>query len=483
MIQFGGLASGLDTAAIIEAVLNAERFPIQLLQQDKEDEEKKLSLIGTLKGHVQSLRDKAEELSSLGGFLSHKITPSIEGVASFSVIGTPAPGAHTLKVTQLAAASRFTFTDLVTDPDTDLGAGDLDFDIDGTHYTLSVAANDSSLNEIKDALNSLAGDDITASVVNVGTSSSPQYQLVIAGDETGQSNGILNLTSSVTGLTDANKVELTTAQNASVEVDGLTVERETNTFDDVVEGLSFSAQAADANTTISFNTEIDSDGIKTKVQELVDAYNEVMGFINDQNTFSEEDGVGGQLFGDSMLRSVRSTISNALLNVDIATVIADTTGFSTMSLLGIGLQSDGTLSIDETKLDAKLAEDPDAFADLFVDTDGFDNGGAAVNTSGYFVDQTADDGLFDNLFRAIDQAVEDLELADGSTISGLFELREDSTRDNIERFDDRIQILEDRLVQTEDRLVAQFSALEELMAGLNSQSAFLTQSLFQQQSQ
>ena len=67
----------------------------------------------------------------------------------------------------------------------DLGAGDISFNIDGTAYNVSVAADASSLNEIRDELNSLTGDDITANVVNVGTESSPQYQLVIAGNDTG----------------------------------------------------------------------------------------------------------------------------------------------------------------------------------------------------------------------------------------------------------------------------------------------------------
>jgi flagellar hook-associated protein 2 len=480
MIQFGGLASGLDTAAIIEAILNVERVPIHSLEADRQNEQGKLSLIGTLKGHVQALRDKAEELSSLSGFLSHTITPSEEGVASFSVSGAPVAGSHTLKVTQLAQASRFTFTDTVADPDTDLGAGDISFNINGTAYQLTVGAADSSLNEIRDALNSLAGGDITANVVNTGTSASPQYQLVIAGDATGLSNALTGLTSTVAGLTDANVVELTTAQNAIAEVDGLTVNRDSNVFADVVDGITFTAEAADASKTISFTAAIDSEGIKSKLQGFVDAYNAVIAFTNTQNTYTEDDGVGGALFGDPMLRTVRSTLSSSLFNVDISTVVADSAGFSTLSLVGIKLATDGTLSIDDAKLEAKLAEDPDAFADLFTDSDGFSNTGALANTPAFFVDQTADDGVFDNLFRNIDQLVDDLVLADGSSVNGLFKRRESTINGNIDRINDRIEVLELRLEQTELSLIARFSALEEVIAGLNAQGDFLSQSLANQ---
>ena len=473
MIQFGGLASGLDTAAIIDAILGVERVPINALLSDKREEEGKLSLIGTVKGHLQSLRDKAEELSTLGGFFSYDITASEEGVASFSVTGAPQTGSHSLIVNQLAAASRFTFTDTVADPDSDLGGGDINFNVNGTAYSLTVSASDSSLNEIRDAINSLAGDDVTASVVNIGTSGSPQYQLVLAGDDTGLEGAVTGLTSTVAGLTDANIVELTSAANAEVEIDGLTVQRSTNTFDDVLDGLSFTAQAADVSKTISFSTATDNEGIKAKVQEFVDAYNEVITFINDQSTFTEEDGAGGALFGDSILRNIKSTLSNSLFSVDIATVVADTAGFSTLSLLGIDLGTDGQLTIDDAKFDAKLDEDPDAFADLFVDTDGFDNTGAANNTSAFYTDLTADDGLFDNLFRAIDQSVNDLVLGDGSSLKGLFSRREESINDAISRFDDRIEILEARLITTEESLIARFSALESLIAGLNAQGSAL----------
>ena len=200
MIQLGGLASGLDTAAIIDAILGVERVPINALEADKRQEESKLSLIGTVKGHLQSLRDKAEELSTLSGFFSYDVTSSEDGVASFSVTGAPQTGSHTLVVNALASASRFTFTDTVTDPDLDLGAGDIDFNVNGTAYSVTLSAAGSSLNEIRDAINSLAGDDVSASIVNLGTAASPQHQLVIAGEDTGLEGAVTGLTSTVCRL-------------------------------------------------------------------------------------------------------------------------------------------------------------------------------------------------------------------------------------------------------------------------------------------
>ena len=90
----------------------------------------------------------------------------------------------------------------------------------------------------------------------------------------------------------------------------------------------------------------------------------------------------------------------------ITTVQNDTIGYSTLGLVGISTESDGTLSIDATKLDDKMSGNLAAFSDLFVDRDGFDNGGAAPGTQGYYQDTTADSGLAATLSRVIDRMMQ-----------------------------------------------------------------------------
>ena len=68
-ISFGGLGSGLDTGAIIDALLKLESQPIKILEGRKALEQKKIDLLGTLKGHIDALRDKARDMGTLAGFL------------------------------------------------------------------------------------------------------------------------------------------------------------------------------------------------------------------------------------------------------------------------------------------------------------------------------------------------------------------------------------------------------------------------------
>ena len=92
-ISFGGLASGLDTAAIIDALVAAERIPINQLQARKSASQQKINLLGTLQGHVDALLKKAQDFSNSGGsFLVNKTKLSSEGFFSVSATGSLAAG-------------------------------------------------------------------------------------------------------------------------------------------------------------------------------------------------------------------------------------------------------------------------------------------------------------------------------------------------------------------------------------------------------
>lgn len=489
MISFGGLASGLDTSAIISALVSVERLPIQQLEQQKSAANQKLDLIGTLKGHLKDLQAKADGLKTIGDFLDFKVSASVENVANFTATGEAQAGSHTLEVLSLAQADRWAF-DGVADPDTDLAGADgeqIDFTVNGTNYSIALTQAGSSLNEIAASINGLAGDDVTASVVNVGTDASPSYQLVLAADETGEDFRITGITSTVAGLSidgtgpdgsgvaqSANNV--TVGSNAVAIIDGLQVERSDNDFNGVVAGVDITVLSSDVGSEISFSVEADTESVKAKLQEFVDAYNEVISFANAQNAYSEEGGAGGALFGDSILRSVRSALGSALFNQNLTDVQNDTEGFSTLSLVGIKSSNDGTLSLDSSTLEEKISNNLDALADLFADTDGFDNGGATAGTAEYYVDTTADSGLADQLSRAIDLMFGTISGPNGS-VKALFDAREEAINSNIDALDDSISSKERYLESYEQNLIMRFAALEDLMGGLNAQGAALTGAL------
>ncbi|MCP3914793.1 MAG: flagellar filament capping protein FliD [bacterium] len=493
-ISFSGLASGLDTQAIVAQLVSLERIPIGLLEARKEEEQSRLDVLGNFKSLVEALQSSADTLSSSSSFFDYSVGLSEEGFAAISATSSAPAGSHTIDVDSLASIDRWAF-DGVADPTTALASGageEIKFTVGSAAYTVGVDPAASSLNDIAALINGEAGEAVTASVVNTGTESSPSYQLVLASIESGADSRIGSIVNTVSGLTidptgpdgagnsqSANNI--TVGANAVAIIDGLRVERTNNDFSDVIEGVSIdllSTTDAAAGGEVSFTIEADREALRANIDEFVDAYNGVVDFINRQSTYTpsdDEDGNGtvAELFGDNILRRVKSEISSSIFNVDIGVVQADTEGFSTLSLIGISQSNDGTLTIDDTVFDEKLSENIDAIADLFVDSDGFDNGGVPDGDPGQFIDTTADSGLAATLMRSIDRMLKDIPTATGS-VPGIFESSEDAIRGRISDFDDRIEAMERRLEGFEESLILRFARLEELMGGLNAQGAALS---------
>lgn len=468
-ISFSGLASGLDTQSIIAALVQAESVPINLLEQQKTKNQAKINAFNTFDGLVKGLQKKAEELSTNAGLVANTVTPSKEGYASFEALGGAADGAYTLEINQLAQADRWSFGG-VADKTADLNGVEISFTYDNVNYAVEAFPGASSLEEVAAQINEELGAVVQATVINTGDDSAPSYTLVLEGKNTGDDYAITNLAVVGDGTLDVSG-NLTAAKNAKIVLNGLAIERSSNDFSDVVTGLTITAESTTPlGEPITFNVGIDADQTMATLQEFVDAYNEVMDFIATQSSYDEDEGAGGSLFGETSLRTVRSTLSAQLYSDDL---IDDQSSFGSLGLIGITLDIDGKMTLDTAKATAKLAEDADAFADFFVDTDGFDNGGAAAGTSAFYADTSADKGLFSLIHKQLAQLLDGQTSAGGDKLQGLIDARKKTLEDNNTDIEKRIETLEYRLEGFESALAAQFTALEETMAGLQAQQQFL----------
>ncbi|MEZ5973457.1 MAG: flagellar filament capping protein FliD [Planctomycetota bacterium] len=493
-ISFGGLGSGLDTNAIITQLVALERLPIQQMQAERAGYQKKIDKLGQFQNLVTALKDKAEAMGSLSGFLSLAIQGGDESIAKITAESTAIQGTHEMEVQRLASVDRWAF-DGVIDPDADLATLDgqgIQFTVGSTLYDITVNADGSSLNDLVGEINDAAGEHVTASVVNTGTASNPNYQLVIASKESGEDGRIFGINSTIDGLTidgsgpdalgeatSANNI--TVGNNARARIDGLWIERSSNDFSDVLEGVSLEAVGLG---TTQFGVEPDKEEMKKQVQEFIDAYNEVIDFMKTENTFTpaendDEQATTGVLFGDNSLSAVKRELQSSLFNIPISVLMNDTEGYSTMSLVGINQDRDGRLTMDETKFEEKMTQNLAALADLFVDTDGFErDSGALENTPEYYQDTTADSGLFNTLVRNLERLSG--SIPDGNPdveLRGIFDLRKNTLQDNIKRIDDRISAKERALEKYREDLILRYARLEELMGGNNAQGSALTSAL------
>jgi flagellar hook-associated protein 2 len=272
----------------------------------------------------------------------------------------------------------------------------------------------------------------------------------MTGKDTGEDFALenMNVTGFGNGPLDFGSSPLVAASNASLVVDGLTVERSDNDFSGVVPGITIDAIAV-TNTPITFGVTVDQDAVKEKMKEFIDAYNAVSSFIQVQSRFSEDDGAEGELFGDKILQTVNSKLYSGFIAADPSAVIADTEGYSAISLLGLEIDQNGNLTMDEEEFGEKLSGNIELFADFF----GNETTGAFAKLSGeldYLLDSTGTD-------------------FNGDPLDGLFAIRKEGLNSKISDFKDRIEDMNYRLDKFEGALVTKYAALEVLMAKLQVQ--------------
>ena len=131
----------------------------------------------------------------------------------------------------------------------------------------------------------------------------------------------------------------------------------------------------------------------------------------------------------------------------MSTAVSDSTlPFNSLSDVGIEVQLDGKLSVNDTRLSTVLGQDFSRFGQLFAVEDGFGT------------------RLFD--------------LTDGFLdTDGIIETRTQGLNTQIDGIADQRESLNERLASLEQRLLRQFNALDSLLAQLSSTSNFLTQQL------
>jgi flagellar hook-associated protein 2 len=469
-ISITGLASGLDTASLIQKLVQVESQGKVALQAQQTSVQNTLTIFQQFEALVQTMHDKATALSTTSSFLQLQGSTSVPNAISVDVSSAAEQGSHQITIQQLAQTDRWAF-DGVADATTNLAtaAGSIAFNVNGHSYTVNVDPGSSSLNAIAGAIETQAGADVNASVVNVGTTSTPSWRLVLASKTSGVDGRIHGITSTVGGLTidgtepalgsntAVSPNQLAVGQNAKALVDGLQVERDTNDFSGALAGVSFTALSADPQNPVTLTISPDATAIQSSLTDFVDAYNAVIQFTNKQNTFTADSGTGGPLFGDSTVQMVGQAIHSSLFNVSAGTVAGDSQGYSTLGLVGLALQSDGTITVNTSTLASKIAGNVTALAQLFA-------GGP---------DHTANPGLAQTLVTSLEQLTQPGADASGGALASVFGAKESSLQDQITQLDHRISDEEFRLNKFQEELQQRFSNLEIVMGQLNSQTAAL----------
>ncbi len=440
VFSVSGITSGIDFNQLIEQLMQIERQPITRLENKKNEYNQKVSAYSELSTKLSNLMSALESLKTTSSFYVRSASSDDTTVVEATASSGASPGNYTINITQLAQSHKIA-SDAVanlTDPISST-SGNFSFYVgSGATVTVQVTAS-TTLSDLKDAINQ-ATDDVEATIVNVGGST--PYRLILTATNSGASNSIV-ITENVTNLgfptgPVTGGLTLESAQDAQFTVDGLPVTKTTNVVSDVIEGVTLTLKdVGTADVTVTNDVET----MKNQIVEFVNAYNEVVNYVNSQSTYDTETHQGGPFVGESTPRN----ILNRLRSLITGAVTGQPDDMKVLAQAGITTNRDGTLSIDYTDLDDKLTSDLSDLAAFFTDS----ANGFAVNMYDYL----------DNVTDSID---------------GSIAIRQKGLNDLIDDTQDQIRKLEARLEETEFRLRMQFTNLEVLLNGLRAQGSYLT---------
>ena len=448
-IVSSGIGSGLDIQGLVQQLVAAEgEATSQRLVVRETGLQAQLSAFGSLRSALDGLKTAAQGLQDAESVAARAATSADEEAVTVGVDSDAVPGTYGVEVVRTATNERL-ISGVFADAGNAVGTGTLTLSVGGEAFSVSIEDPDNSLASIRDAINAAADNTgVQASIINADNGA----YLVLAGARTGNTESITVTTSGGDGglaaltydaaLPGSSLTRSQQALDAQARVNGLDVFSATNTFDGVVDGLTFTALQTTGGSAVNVTVTNDTETVKAAVNTFVGAYNNFVGVTDGLAAFDADTGTAGTLQGDSTLRSAVNALRSEL-SVPTGT---SASALDTLVEIGISLDETGRLTIDDTTLDSVLDQNFAAIETLFNADDGYAARiVAAIDTF------TGDDGLIDTRTEGIDTSIESIN------------------EQNI--------ALNERLVALEARLLRQFNGLDSLLAQLNTTSSFLATQL------
>ncbi len=367
--------------------------------------------------------------SSTSSMLTNSATFSQEGYATATVGTTAQAGSYDFFVAKLASKDQVALTGLIDASLADggtltVGQGGASFNIAMTGIT--------TLEGLASAINEAADNSgVQATLVR----SDGAVNLVLTSEKTGAAQAItLSVTgNAAVGTSIANPTRLSTAADAEVylgrDTSGIKLTSASNTFENVVDGVSmtFTKAHAAGDTPLTIDIAQDKAGTKAKAQSFIDAFNALMSSFDSLTASGSETDARGTLAGDSSIRSIESRL-NGLLRTD----------FGGKSLVEFGISADrnGKLTIDAKRFEAAVANDPEGFEALFTGKD--------------------------NLLDSVDKTVASYT----SSTNGMLKNRMDTLDMSLRRIDEQFDNLQQQYDTHYSRYLKQFTTMMQTMQSM-----------------
>lgn len=411
------------------------------VQQQQADVDAETAGLETLSTSISDFQTAVDALNNPeNGVVVNSATSSDES-ATVTANSEAQPGTYTFYVTQLAQTQQDSYS--IAD-DTIPAQGTLTLTMGDTQMDVDLAAADSDGdgyldgNEVVDAINdSDENPGVTATLMKTDSGNT----IMLSSDHSGADSAF---SVEVSGNTDlqtqaaATHTSLSTAQDAMINLGSPTgpqISSSTNTFDDVIPGVSMTFSEVTTDEPVTLTVAQDNSASQAQVQIFVDSYNTLVDTLDSLTDVGSGGSSGGVFAGDAGLKS----LSNQMNQI----VHADYNGYSIIDY-GITLDSDGHLTIDSETFDAAMEENPEGLTDIFV----------------------GDDGMI--------AAMDDLMDTYTDSTTGIIASRQESLDKKQEKIDDKTDDLKQTYEQTYERYLSEYTnTMIEVYSMKMSMAAFM----------
>jgi len=458
-----GAGSGIDYASLVSGLVDAQfAAKNQQLSAKNDALTAQISAAGNLKSTIAQFASSLKSLTKGGTLVTQPSSSNTNVVRASALPYAKLAGFSAQVEVRALAQAQASASPVLTDRTATLGTGTLTLTLgtatsangaltgftagSATPASITIDASNNTLDGIAQAINA-ANSGVRASVVADGNG----FRLALKG-QTGAAQAF-QLTASADADPALAQLEVkvggpatigTSAQDATVVVDGLTFTRASNTINDLIPGVRLDLGSAAPGTSVALGNTPPTSALRQAVLDFVETYNQVIAQIAQQT-----DPQNGPLKADYAARDLQRGLGG-VTQVTLATQTV-TGAPATLAEIGVATNRDGTLTVKTDQLDRALTNFPQAVESLFQD--------GATSTRG---------GL-----AAAFQAIADRAT---STVGGLGASQANYTRQQTSLATQQ-QKAKDDAETLRTRLTKQFSGTDARVSAYRSAQSFLSQQI------
>jgi flagellar hook-associated protein 2 len=447
-----GLGYGIDSSSIVSGLVAAVRDPKQqALNSRASMVGAQISALGNASSALNTFSTALSELLSTSSFSGQPVSSDVSiAKVSLTQEGDLSGLPIEMEVKQLAN-SQVLKSATLADGSTAVGFGTLTLTTSTGSYGITIDGSNNTLDGLAAAING-ADAGVTASVVTDaagarlvlkgGIGASEAFTLADSGDADAD---LLRFTwdGAAGGMT-----RTRTAQNATVVLDGVETSFASNSITGAIPNVTIDLVKATPGTVVTISEEQPTTGMRDLILEYTNAYNDLWKSLSALTAAGTEETAGGILAADSSIRQMKHLLSKLS-----STALAASGDYTSLAQIGVFTNKDGTLGVDQTKLDAALEANPAAVT-------------AMINPA---VQDVSNPGLAGAL-ESIKDKLQDAN--SGSLVKAQERYKAIQAKITEER-----EKFEDYMEGYEERLSATFSAMDTRLASLKATQSYLEQQI------